>query len=163
MKYQMNSQEDVNEVNELRESPDTISKDLTSFFENFIKKNQLVKEFDFGNDFKVMLRPCRTAELMDAELFVRGQNPGVPVDTMVKLRAAAILSKSIVSLCGVDIEKPEADEKQNDMRRIALYSKLLDLPPDLIEKMYECYIQVVDEQAAMYTTPGKLKDSIENF
>lgn len=159
----MDSEKDRQEVEELKKDPDTISRDLNSFFENFIKKNQLVKEYDFGNDFKVKMRPCQTAELMDAELFVRGQNPGVPVDTMVKLRAAAILSKAITSLCGVEIEKPDASEDENNIRRISLYTKLLELPPDLIEKMYECYINVVDEQARMYTTPGKLKENIENF
>ena len=163
MEYKMDSEKDRREVEETRKKPETISKDLTSFFENFIKKNQLVKEFDFGNDFTVKLRPCKTAELMDAELFIRGQNPGVPIDTMVKLRAAAILSKAIVSLCGVEIEKDGETEENNNIRRIALYSKLLELPPDLIEKMYKAYIEVVDEQAKLYREPGKLKENIENF
>lgn len=163
MKYQMNSEQDRKEVEEIKKDPATISKDLNGFFEGFIKKNQLIKEYDFGNDFKVKMRPCKTAELMDAELFVRGQNPGVPIDTMVKLRAAAILSKAIVSLCGVEIEKPELDEKDNDIRRISLYTKLLDLPPELIEKMYQSYIDVVDEQAGMFSNPGQLKENIENF
>lgn len=161
MRYKVENQKDIEEIEEGKEKNKT--RDISSFFENFIKKNKFIKEYDFGNDFKVSMHPCTTGELMEAELFVRGQNPGIPVDTMIKLRSAAILSQAIDSLCGVKIEDPAQSEDDIMLRRTTLYTKILSLPPDLVEKMYECYLDVVDKQAELYKNPLKLDKEIENF
>ena len=163
MRYKMDSEKDRKEVDDLKHSPENVTRDLNSFFENFIKKNKFVKKYDFGNDFTVSMRPCTTGELMEAELFVRGQNPNIPIDTMVRLRSAAILSQAIEELCGVQIENPEQTEDENMLRRTTLYTQLLSLPPDLVEKIYECYLETVDEQAKLYKNPLKLKEDIANF
>lgn len=163
MRYKMNTDKDREEVENLKHKPENVAKDLNMFFENFIKENKFVKEYDFGNNFRVSMRPCTMGELMEAELFVRGQNPNIPIDTMVRLRSAAILSQAIEELCGVKIYDPEKSEDDNMLRRTALYSQLLSLPPDLIEKIYECYLKTVDEQSELYKSPLKLKENITNF
>lgn len=163
MRYKMNTEKDREEVERLKHEPENAAKDLNMFFENFIKQNKFVKKYDFGNNFTVSMRPCTMGELMEAELFVRGQNPNIPIDTMVRLRSAAILSQAIEELCGVKINDPEKSEDDNMLRRTTLYTQLLSLPPDLIEKIYECYLKTVDEQSELYKSPLKLKEDITNF
>ena len=161
MRYTVENEKDREEIKKMKK--DNAAKDLSSFFDSFIKKNKFVRKYDFGNGLEVELHPCSMGELMEAELFVRGQNPGIPMDSMVRLRSAAILAQSIETLCGVEITDDTKDEEENMIRRTTLYTKLLSLPPDLIEKMYECYIDCIDKQAELYKNPLKLKEDITNF
>lgn len=140
------------------------SMDLNTFFEGFIKQGVFTEEHDFGNGMKVTVKPLNMGELIEAEAIIRNSNPNIPMDSMVKLRAAAILSKAIVKIGDSVIERTDMDEEQISMRRFTLYAQLIKMPPSLITKMYAFYIEVVQKQDAFYTAPvGDMIDKAEDF
>lgn len=166
MKFNADTEQDRKEIaeEEKKKRFDFATLDINSFFEDIIKKNQFVREKDFGNGFVIKLKPLNVGELIEAEAIIRNGNPGIPIDTMVKLRAAAILSKAIIQIGNKPVESDELTDEENQMRRFALYSQLIQLPPLLITDMYSFYLSAVAEEEAFYSASGKdIDNKIEDF
>lgn len=135
---------------------------LTLFFENFIKTGTVVKEKEVLKNFKVKLKVLDTGELLDAQAVLSLTNPGIPADVAIKVRGAAILSRSIISINDIEVESKDLTDEENRLKRHSLYRQLLRTPAIVIQKAYELYIEAVKEQNEFYT--GKnLTDNIENF
>lgn len=139
-----------------------INKDLNMFFENFIKEGNVIMEREVVSGFKVKLRPLSTSELLSAETVLLN-NDTIPTDVVLKVRAASILSQSIISINGMDIEKKDSSQDENVMRRSALYKNLLSLPALIVQKSYELYLEAVNKQNDIYTNGEKISENIENF
>ena len=166
MKFNADTKQDREEIAEETKKKrfDFATMEINSFFDNIIKKNQFVREKDFGNGFVIKVKPLNVGELIEAEAIIRNGNPKIPIDTMVKLRAAAILSKAILQIGDKPVESEELTEEENQMRRFALYSRLIQTPPLLITDMYKFYLSVVAEEEAFYSASAKdINDKIEDF
>lgn len=162
MKYKVGTGERREQIETERKNMHNSARDLSDFFEGFIKKNKLIRTRDFGHDFVVSMHPCSMEDLIEAELLIKGDNMQIPVDTLVRLRSAAILSKAIVSIAGLEIEIDD-DTQKTRYRKYALYDQLLHLPPELLKQMYEFYLEIVEEQNQYYSSGDELKNNIENF
>ena len=160
-KYEAKTQEDKNEIKEAVEKNE--SKDIELFFEGFIKNSRVIQTKEFGKGFSVTLTPCTVQQLLEAELVLRGNNPGIPLDTMARLRSCSILSYAILKIGNVEIRKQDDDADKNINRRLALYQQLLSLPPVLVREIYDFYLETVEEQEKMFSDPKAFTDQIENF
>ncbi len=149
-------------MQDMKDAKDDTTHDLRMFFENFVKPGAVIKERAVAPGFTVKLKALSTGELMQAESLIYGTQ-GVPADIVVKVRAASVLSQSIVAVNGIDIDQGE-DEKDNRVRRSFLYRKLLDMPPYVVQQAYELYIEAVEEQNRFYKNEGgKTEEQVENF
>lgn len=162
-KFKVKTSGDRDEVEQAKKNRDTSAKDIENFFEGFVKRSRIIKTKDFGEGFTVSLSPCTLENLVEAELLIRGSNPGIPVDTMVRLRACAILSYAITQIGDTVIEKSKNTDEDNRIRRFGLYQQLLSLPPALITEIYDFYLKTVDEQDKMFSSASKMGEEIENF
>ena len=165
MKYSVDTEQDKKEIEteEKKKRFDFATMDVNAFFDNVIKKNQFVREKDFGNGFVITVRPLNVGELIEAEAIIRNGNPKIPIDTMVKLHAAAILSKAIVKIGSKPIEDDNYTDEEIQLRRFALYSKLIQMPPLLITDMYKFYLATVQEEESFYSSASDLDKKIEDF
>ena len=140
-----------------------ISDDLSLFFDDFIKKGVTTKEEEVVPGLKVKLKVLDTNELLSAESIVFATSK-VPADIVVKVRCASILSQSILSINGMEIDKEGDTEEEKRGRRSALYRKLLEMSAYVLQKTYDLYIEAAKEQMEFYS--GGLKEideTIENF
>lgn len=155
MKFKAETEQDREEIaaETQKKKIEFASMDLNTFFEGFIKQGRIAEEHDFGNGMTVSLRPLNMGELIEAEAIIRNSNPDIPMDSMVKLRAASILSKAIIKIGGNLIEREDMDEEQIRMRRFTLYTQLIKMPPHLITQMYAFYLETVHKQDAFYSAP----------
>lgn len=160
-RYQAKTQEDKEEIKNAEKQNE--SRDIELFFEGFIKNSRVIRTKEFSKDFSVTLTPCTVEQLLEAELVLRGNNPGIPIDTMARLRSCSILSYAILKIGNLEIRKPEEDADKNINRRLALYQQLLSLPPVLVREIYDFYLETVEEQEKMFASPKELGDKIENF
>ena len=166
MKFRADTEQDRAEIEAEAQKKriEFASMDLNTFFEGFIKEGQFTEESDFGNGMKVTVKPLNMGELIEAEAIIRNSNPNIPMDSMVKLRAASILSKAITKIGDSVIERSDMTEEQISMRRFTLYAQLIKMPPSLITKMYAFYLEVVKKQDEYYTMPIKdVLDKNEDF
>lgn len=141
----------------------TFDQELSNFFENFLKEGIIIREKEVVPGFKVKLKVLNTEELLVAESILKNQNPHIPADVVIKVRAASILSQAILKLNDMDVERDDLPEDTNELRRRALYKQVLRMPALVIQKTYEFYVEAVQEQNALYDNPEKLGKKIENF
>ncbi|MGL5715990.1 MAG: hypothetical protein ACRCX2_23445 [Paraclostridium sp.] len=137
------------------------NKDLNLFFDSFIKTTELVREKEVVPGLTVKLRALNAGDLLVAQSIMSHSDS--PTDIVVKIRAASILSQSLLNLNDMDIEREGFTEKEIRDRRVLLYSQLLKMPGIVIQKMYEFYLEVVEEQNEKYKNFPKTVDDITNF
>lgn len=137
------------------------NQDLVFLFENFIKPGCVLKEKEVVPGFKVKLKALNTGELVMAEAIANSEK--IPVDIVTKIRAASILSRAIVSINGVDIDIDGSTQEETTSRRSVLYTQLLNTPAIVVQRTYEFYISVVEEQNQRYTNAGQNLEDFQNF
>jgi hypothetical protein len=137
-----------------------MSIDIENLFEGFIKPGLLIKEEEVAPGWKIKLKPLSAGDMIQAEMNITIKNPYILPDTIVKVRSASILSYAILAINDLNIESDT--EEATNARRSALFDQLLKLPGILIEKMYDFYVKVVNEQNKAYENKELAKD-IENF
>ncbi|MCX8074098.1 MAG: hypothetical protein N2749_00730 [Clostridia bacterium] len=140
----------------------SVMDDLNIFFDNFIKTGEVVKEKEIAPNFKVKLRVLNTGELLAAETILKATND-IPTDIVAKVRAASILSQAIISINDLDIEKNNATQEENNLRRINLYKQLLRMPAIIVQKTYALYIDAVQEQNSLYENLDETVEKVKNF
>jgi septum formation inhibitor-activating ATPase MinD len=155
---------DMQENKDLRENVENFKQEdaLELFFNNFIKQGNVIKEETVVPGMKVKLKVLDTGELLAAESILALTNPGIPVDVIQKVRAASILSQSVMAINGMDVEDEKLTSEVNKARRNNLYKNLLKMPAFVVTKIYKLYTDAVAEQNELYTNGG-LVGKIENF
>lgn len=134
--------------------------DIENIFENLLKPGNLQEEREVVPGLKVKIRALTAEEIMLAEL--QCYRPGVPQNISKKLMSAAILARAIIEMNGVPIRNSELSDEENDSRILKTYQKIIALPPVIIEKMYEFYIDVVKKQDSLLLT-GDISKELSNF
>lgn len=137
------------------------NEDLTLIFDSFIKNGEVQKEKEIAKGFKVKLRALDTGELLIAESIM--DKSTAPADIVAKVRAASILSQAIVAVNDVPIEREDYNNIEIRRRRMQLYTQLLKMPPVIIHKTYEFYIECVEDQNSKYRDFEKTTDQIKGF
>lgn len=138
-----------------------MEKEISSIFDNFIKSGYLTKEKEVVPGLKVKVKVLNTGELLAAQTIMSHEN--APSDIVVKLRAASILSQCLLEFDGTKVVPDICDEREERARRVLLYSKLLQMPSLVIQKMYELYLEAVKDQNNKYSDLSKTGEEIENF
>lgn len=134
---------------------------MALLFDNFIKTGVIEKEKEIVEGFKIKLRVLNTGELLIAESIMKEST--APVDIVARIRAASILSQSIISINGSKINRDDFSEMDVRKRRIVLYQQLLRMPAIVIQKTYEFYMECVNEQNSKYENFKETADEIRNF
>lgn len=135
--------------------------DILNFFDNFLKPGVIIKEKEVVPGFKIKLKALNIEEMMIAESIIAADK--MPNDILFKVRGASTLSQAIISMNDILIEHDNKSDEENRIRRYELYKNILKMAPVLIQKIYEFYIEAVNEQNAIYNDPEKLGKDIENF
>ena len=150
-------------MSDINKKESFLSLDIENIFENFIKPGVITREKTVAKGVTVEVKPLNPAELFSAEAEIKANNPRIAPDIIAKLRSASVLSYAVVSLNGVKIEKEGISQDDLIIRRAALYKQLMQTPMYVLQKMYEFYLEVVDEQRKLYENPKELNESLENF
>ena len=138
-------------------------KNLSDFFDNFIKDGAVRKTKEVAPDFVVTVRALSVEEILNAELKVQKASEGITIkDIYVRIRACSILSIAIEQLGDKPVYTDaeiagltEEDMKSRTNKQAALYLNLLKLPPQLIEKIYELYL---DETEVFFVYYKEIKN-----
>ncbi len=119
-------------MSEQKENTQAQTSDISNIFDNLIKKGFKPMEREIIPGITIELRALSYNEMAKAESEISRQNPDVPADVTVKLRAGKILSYALVSLNGVLIDDKNVPE--NTMfSRIALYDSLMNGPTSVVQ------------------------------
>lgn len=135
--------------------------DVVMLFDNFIKTGKLEKEKEVVPGMTIKLKPLNTSELIAAEAIMSYSS--APADIVAKVRGASILSQAMISINGDIMASDNIDSEALRQRRIVLYQQILKLPPIVIQRMYEFYLEVVEEQKNKYENIEDTVRDIENF
>jgi len=135
--------------------------EFEKFFDNLITYGRIVKEKTIVPGLKIKLRPLDVDEQISAESISIASNPGMPIDTVEKIRAINTLSRAILEVNGVKVVEDDDNTEAKIKKSEALYRKLLSLPSHVIDLIYIFYAECVNEQREMYKSG--LQENIENF
>lgn len=145
----------------MNEEKNKENQDLNLLFDNFLKPGIVIKEKEVVGGFKVKLKPLTTGELLTAEAIM--DSSSAPADVVARIRGASILSQAVIAINDVEIEQSDYTPQELRNRRLVLYRQLLKMPPVVIQKAYELYIECVNEQNKKYDDVGELTKKVENF
>ena len=148
-----------------------MQKDLASFFENYIKTGVVRKEAMIAPNIFVRLHALNVEEILQAEMNVMKAAEGLTIDDVfLRLRACAILALAIERLGDKDLYTQEEIEGLSEdavrsklQTQAGVYSILMKLPPALVMKMYDLYVEAVNEQNSYYENAGEIIEKSENF
>ncbi|MEG0728124.1 MAG: hypothetical protein RR420_00740 [Anaerovoracaceae bacterium] len=149
----------MNETDRVKDfTPD---KAINNFFEDFIKRGQIVEEKEVLPGMNIKLRALNTEESLNAESIIRESK--LPADIVAKVRAASILSQALISINGMPIvDENDSDDIQR-IKRMHMYNNLMKTAPVAVEKMYALYVQAVNKQVEIHNSPSIMMEECENF
>lgn len=128
---------------------------LQNIFANFLKPGKVLKEKEILPGLKVKLAPIGVGKIAVS------QNVNAGNMSSAKISACRVLSESIEEING----EPVTGETEEELAKVrnALLKNLLELPPFVIQELYDFYLQVEREQEEILRNPGDLQTAIENF
>ena len=132
-----------------------------SFFNNFIKTGTVQREFEITKDFKVKLKVLNTQETTIADAMFTADNPVLNESGFLKLRSAAVIAMATVSINGIDVVEGETPIGRISNARYSLYGYFLKMPMEILEKLWDCYLEISKEQSDKYSegTVDQIKNS----
>lgn len=122
-----------------------------SFFNNFIKTGTVQREFEITKDFKVKLKVLNTQETTIADAMFTADNPVLNEAGFLKLRSAAIIAMATVSINDIDVVEGESPIGRISNARYSLYGYFLKMPMEILEKIWDCYLEISKEQSDKYS------------
>ena len=123
-----------------------------NFFNNFIKTGVVQKEFEIAKDFKVKLKVLNTEENTIADAMFTADNPVLNESGFLKLRSAAIIAMATVSINGIDVVEGQSPIGRISNARYSLYGYFLKMPMEILEKLWDCYLEILQEQNNKYSS-----------
>lgn len=132
-----------------------------NFFNNFIKTGTVQREFDIAKDFKVKLKVLNTQETTIADAMFTADNPILNESGFLKLRSAAIIAMATVAINGIDVVEGNTSIGRISSARYSLYGYFLKMPMEILEKIWDCYLEIAKEQSDKYSenTVDEVKNS----
>ena len=133
---------------------------IDKIFDNFLKPGKIREEKTIFEGFTIAIEPLTLNDLTLVSYV--SYREGMPQDVIVKVRAARILSKAIISINGCKVADGE-DKEEDNAARDHLYSKIMEMPAVVVEKMYQFYLEVEDKRDSIFKNPEDVSKAIENF
>ena len=132
-----------------------------NFFNNFIKTGTVQREFDITKDFKLKLKVLNTQETTIADAMFTADNPILNESGFLKLRSAAIIAMATVAINGIDVVEGNTSIGRISSARYSLYGYFLKMPMEILEKIWDCYLEIAKEQSDKYSenTVDEVKNS----
>ena len=131
-----------------------------NFFNNFIKTGTVQREFEIAKDFKVKLKVLNTEESTIADAMFTADNPILNDAGFLKLRSAAVIAMATMSVNGIEVIEGESPIGRISNARYSLYGYFLKMPMEILEKLWDCYLEILKEQSDKYS--GGVVDEIKN-
>lgn len=122
-----------------------------SFFNNFIKTGVVQKDFEIAEDFKIKLKVLNSEEDTIADAMFMTNNPTLTNAGYLKLRSAAIIAMSTVAINGVEVVEGATPIGKISNARYSLYGYFLKMPPEVMSKIWNCYLEISKEQSDKYS------------
>lgn len=133
---------------------------MNRIFDDFIKPGKIQKEKEVLKDWKIKIQPL---DLKDSTIVhLMGGNTDMPFEATAKIKSARLLSKAIISINGYNVVADGQEDREDELRS-ALYTNIMKLPPVVVEKMFQFYLEVEDERDKIFKNPDKVAKEIENF
>lgn len=143
---------------------EAISADIISLFDEIITKGTITGDVTLGDNLKITLKVLDTGELLAAEADATTNHPFFPADIVSRGRVVSILTSATVYLNGIEIEQPSLSKEENNARKKVLFKKYMALPVHQIDKAYDRYKELQEEQKKLFSKPmEEIKENIENF
>ena len=148
-----------------------VNEEMYDFFKDFILKSKVYKEKEVAPGFSVRVRALSAEEIIEAESVVATLSDYLIVsDVAVRIRSCSILSYAVEKLGDneiytqeeLDAVTKEAKDMAN-LKRASMYNNLMKLPPLLLNKVYDLYLEAVKEQNELYSDPEKVGEKSKNF
>lgn len=127
---------------------------LENIFDNFLKPGVVIREAEVVPGMKVKMRPLNIQEMALAFSVINSEQ--TPADVYGKVRAVSTLAQAIMAVNDVEITQDARGQ---------LYQQLSRLPAVVVERLYEFYASLVEEQNHIYTQAGtdEAIEAVENF
>lgn len=150
-------------LDEKKSEKESITSDLSLFFDNLITKGQLTREVKLTEGLTIELKVLDTWETLMADSRIALALIEGVRDVTNRARMVSQLASATVSVNGVDIKQESLTDKENAMRIDELYQKYLKLPPSLLDLLNEEYKKLAEEQMEFYKNPDEVSKNLENF
>lgn len=130
---------------------------IKSIFNDFLKPGKIVRKKEILPGLTIKVTPIGVGKLAISQNVATGLNDA----TSAKVSACRVLSEAISEI-NDEVIFAETEEELAKIRS-ALYATLFEMPPFVIQLMYEFYLSVEKEQESILRNPNDLQKSIENF
>lgn len=155
---------EVKEVNKEEVKKEAISEDIISMFDTIISKGELHEDFKIADNLTLTLKVLNTGELLAAEAEATTNHPYFPMDIVNRGRIVSILTRATVAINGVDVTQNGLSKEENEARRNVLYRKIMQLPPEIVEKAHKDYINLQKKQVEALSKPiDELLEDVNSF
>ena len=133
---------------------------FSNFFDNFIKTGVLHREFTITDDFKLKLKVLNSEETSVAEAMFTADNPMLSDTGYLRLRSAAMIAMATVSINGIPFEEGSTPIGGISQARYSLYGYYLKMPTEVMETVWNCYLEIVEDQREKYS--GNAVEDVKN-
>lgn len=143
---------------------EAISSDIVSLFDAIITKGAITGDVTLGENLNITLKVLDTGQLLAAEAEATTNHPFMPDDIVSRGRIVSILTAATVHLNGIEIEQSSLSKEENRARKQTLFKKYMALPVYMIDKAYDKYKELQEEQKKIFSKPiDEIQEDIENF
>lgn len=143
---------------------EAISQDIISMFDTIISKGELHQDFQIADNLTLTLKVLNTGELLAAEAEATTNHPYFPMDIVNRGRIVSILTRATVAINGVDVTQTNLSKQENEARRNTLYRKIMQLPPEIVEKAHKDYMELQSKQVEALSKPiDELLEDVKSF
>lgn len=143
---------------------EAISSDIVSLFDEIITKGVITGDVTLGENLNITLKVLDMGELLAAEAEATTNHPFMPDDIVSRGRIISILTAATVHLNGIEIQQSSLTNEENRARRNTLFKKYMSLPVHLVDKAYDKYKELQQEQRDVYSKPIEdFQEDIKNF
>lgn len=143
---------------------EAISSDIVSLFDAIITKGAITGDVTLGENLNITLKVLDTGQLLAAEAEATTNHPFMPEDIVSRGRIVSILTAATVYLNGIEIEQSSLSKEENRARKNTLFKKYMALPVYMIDKAYDKYKELQEEQKKIFSKPiDEIQEDIKNF
>lgn len=130
---------------------------LHSSFEELVKTNTITREVQLTDNLKVTLKGLNSKQSLSAESYFE-KNWVYIGDIVGRARKLSIISAAVVKINEIEIDR-STDEKDMSAT-LKIRNKLLELGGEVIDCLYEEYIEILKQRQKMFKDFG---GALKNF
>ena len=147
---------DNKEVKDVEEK--LFSDKVMGVFEELIMDGYATVDVVINDKTIFTLKSLDTGEVLDSENVSIATIPGIPRETVERVKSLNILVHSITAINGNTLYSD--DEEKNEKIRSLMYKKLIKLQPEILQKLHKEYMKLTAVKDESLEDIGK---SMESF